>query len=403
MALLTIGSGRLGAPDLLHGVEWVFFAESAKPSSARRALAKRLANNYRVIVVRQPISFLREGGWRLSLDNRVTAFGEGGASHEYSPIHYPARIPWIGNTLRDYGLHKLTKELNHLLPPTDFARRIVCYDSPSQYSLIGTLGEQLSVYLAIDDRTVTVSGEPIRGEVEAERKLLARVDHVICVSSTLAQTLRERACDRDNLPIDVLTNGYDESLFTPDREWDEPAELRHVPRPRILIAGHISERLDWDGIRRASELRPTWSWVFVGPADSGIAKRIASIRANNKINALQFPPVAYADVPAWIAHCDACAVPYRLNDFTRASSPLKAIECLAGGAPILSTRVPSLESFGDVIFWVAEGDGLSYANALDAISREERFGATARRRGEAVRSENWKHKTQKFCRLLSCS
>lgn len=380
--------------------EWIFFAGQAKRSSARRALAYRLSETSQVVIVRQPISLLRNGGKSPKLSTRILKQDSSGRCIEYSPIHYPERVPLIGKWLKAYGRHRLTAELDELLDSHNGAKRIVCFDSPNQYTLVGKLNEDLSVYLAIDDRTVTVWGAPIAGEVEAERKLLERVDHVVCVSETLANTLRARAGKRHDLKIDVLTNGYDDRLFNTQRKWEEPAKLRAVPHPRILISGHVSERIDWDGIRAAARLRPTWSWVFVGPADDGMKERIASIQSETRAVVVLFEPVSHEDVPAWIAHSDICAVPYRLNNFTLASSPLKAIEYLGSGAPVFSTEIPSLKPFSEVIFWVKAGDGGSYAAALDSFDQREPSGAAAIRRQTAVQGEAWGDKAQQFSDLL---
>ena len=343
---------------------------------------------------------LRSRGRNLTLGDRFTKHGSSGQCIEYSPLHYPEQVPIARKLIQAYSARKVATEIDELLATSTSQNRIVCYDSPGQYPLVGRIGATREVYLAIDDRTLTVTGKTIDGEVEAERRLLQRVDQVVCVSHTLAETLKARAGHRNNLRVDVLTNGYDETLFNTQRQWQEPEELRDVPRPRILVSGHVSERIDWDGIYAACELRPTWSWVFIGPADVGMSERVASIRTPAGAKAFLFPPVHYESVPAWIAHCDVCAVPYRLNKFTLASSPLKAIEYLGVGAPVLSTRIPSVEPFGEVISWVAEGNGQSYAYALDYLARQERSGAAAIRREEAVRSENWHYKTQQFCELV---
>jgi glycosyltransferase involved in cell wall biosynthesis len=128
--------------------------------------------------------------------------------------------------------------------------------------------------------------------------------------------------------------------------------------------------------------------------------RIAGIARSSGAGMFLHSPVAHESVPAWIAHCDACAVPYRLNDFTRASSPLKAIEYLGAGAPVLSTEVPSLSAFGNAIAWVRQGDGASYAAALDAVAAEGRSAGAVERRRAAVRAESWGNKVQRFRDLL---
>jgi glycosyltransferase involved in cell wall biosynthesis len=161
-----------------------------------------------------------------------------------------------------------------------------------------------------------------------------------------------------------MPNFYDERVFNTGISRSEPAGLRDISRPRILVAGHISERIDWDGVIAASSLKPDWSWVFLG--------RVTEPRMEARLRQLGsrgflLPGVSFQEVPAWVQYTDACAIPYRLNRFTLASDPIKAPEYLAMGAPVLSTRVPSLSRYSKAIYWVEEGKAESYVTALDAI------------------------------------
>ena len=161
---------------------WVFFAAGAKPTSMRRALAVRLAEVEPVVIVGQPISLLRER--RLpTLGERIMSLG-GKHAWLYQPLHFPELVPLAGYLSRTLNRSSLKAELDQLLPRG--VRRIVCYDSPTQHHLAGRLGEQLSIYLAVDDRTFTVRGQPIAGELAAEMRLLQKVDQVVCGESWTA-------------------------------------------------------------------------------------------------------------------------------------------------------------------------------------------------------------------------
>jgi glycosyltransferase involved in cell wall biosynthesis len=254
----------------------------------------------------------------------------------------------------------------------------------------------VSIYLAIDDRTRTTWGEPISGELEAEVRLLSKVDRVVCVSETLAEVLRSRVPNGRTLPIHVLPNGYNERLFNPNLDRYEPDALNRIPRPRILVAGHISERIDWEGVKGAVKARPEWTWVFVGPADNGMKEKINALGGSN----FYHPPVPVEQVPAWIKHCNACGVPYRLNPFTMASSPLKAVECLAMGAPVLSTRITSLECYDGAIEWVKEGDGESYAKALDKLLIQGQSKESVIFRQKTVVRNSWGLRVKQFREIV---
>jgi glycosyltransferase involved in cell wall biosynthesis len=373
---------------------WVFFAIDSKPTSMRWAIAERLAENEPIVIVGRPVSILRD--YRTSsLRARCQRIAGLEACWNYRPLHYPERLPIFGRIMKLVNRHRLQRELNKLLPNN--IKRIVCYDSPTQDHLVGKLSEEISVYLAIDDKTLTVCGEPIHGELEDEKRLLSKVYKVVCVSESLAKVLNSRVPNGRTLPIQVLPNGYDERIFNPNLNWHEPGALRGISRPRILVAGHISERIDWDGIIGASHPQPRWTWIFVGPADNGMRERIASTLGQY---GFYHPSILLQDVPGWIYHCDACAVPYRLNPFTCASDPLKAIEYLAMGAPVLSTRIPSLKRYSEAIEWVNEGDGESYALALDTFANPSRNKELGPFRQQAVAGDSWGARVGQFKEII---
>jgi glycosyltransferase involved in cell wall biosynthesis len=376
--------------NLMSVHSWIFFAAAAKLTSMRWALAKQLAKSEPVVIVQQAISLLRDRA-KPELRERAIPLPDTRASWSYQPLYYPERIPVAGRIFRYFNYSIFRREMNSLLPSD--TKRIVCYDSPIQHALVGMFGESLSVYLAIDDRTLTVTGLPIRGELEAERKLLGKVDSVVCVSELLATILRSRVPEGRTLPIHVLSNGYDERIFNSETDYDEPEFLRQIPHPRMIVTGHISERIDWDAIIGASRLRPQWSWIFVGPADRGLPEKISDGLGKR---GFWHPQIPLPHIPAWIHHSDACAVPYRLNDFTMASSPLKAMEFLAMGFPVLSTRVPSLEPYGQVVQWVEEGDATSYAQALDRCATVEKEPSRCEARRRAVRKDSWEVRVEEF-------
>lgn len=327
---------------------WVFFGIGAKLSSMRKAIAYRLARTEPVVVVERAVSALREPG-RFRLKDRVDGL-------EYRPYHLPQRMRFGGQWSHRWNARRLRAELDRLRPERP---RIVCYDSPVQWSLAGKLDESLSVYFAIDDRTVTVTGEPMEGLLRAERELLNRVDLVVCISDSLAEVLASRTPPDRQVPIQVIENGFDEELFNPDVQRPIPEALASLPRPWGLIAGHISERIDWDGLATLRQHRPDVHWVFLGPADDGCVEHV------RRIGGSYFSPVPLQEVPAWIAAADVCAVPYRLNCFSNASFPLKAIEYLAMNKPVLATAIPCLRQFRDYIAFADQADGASYAQAVD--------------------------------------
>ncbi len=369
---------------------WIIFDFSRHINSWLAALGKRLAEQEPVIIVNQPISILGTRTWP-PLKARCTWPPSPQPLCHYRPIHIPEGfLPWK-KFAQKLNLRLLQRELDQLVPAD--RQRLVIYDSPSNDRFAGKIKEFFRLYYPLDDKTVTVDGRPIPGELEAEQRLLAKVDSVICVSEILAERLRQRAPLSVRLPIWVLSGFYDDRIFVADGDWPEPEVLRKLPRPRILVAGHISERIDWLGIVEAAQLRPHWTWVFKGSADPGMKEKISCLLGSRGVYQ---PPTVLPKVPAWMQHCEVRAVPYRLNSFTLASTPVKAIECLAMGLPVLSTKTPSLERYGEAIEWVDEGNGETYAHALDKMQKQLRDERGKMLRQQAVAGDSLGKRVQQI-------
>jgi glycosyltransferase involved in cell wall biosynthesis len=384
-------------------ITWLVFADDKRPFSMRMVLGMHLAQIDPVVIVEPAVSVFRTRSIS-PLKRRSSPIADTKSWH-YHPLHFPEKLPGISSIANGLNRWLIQREINRLAP--EGSMRIACYDSPSQHYLAGKLGETIGVYLAIDDRTLSVTGEPIEGEVEAEKRLLGKVDKVVCVSEFLAGILETRIPADRSIPIHVLPNGYDNNLFDPNRVLNRPDVLADVPRPVILVAGHVSERIDWDGISAASQARPEWTWLFVGPSDTGIPEKINALERLNRPSSLDKSPrfilkapIPLEQIPDLISHCDVCAVPYRLNSFTMASSPLKGIEYLAMGAPVLSTRVPSLLRYGTAIQWVEQGSGESYAAALDRLKAEQKIISFFEARRLAVLDDSHEARVQQFRRIV---
>jgi len=371
---------------------WVIFSPNRKPNDFGHSIAKMVGQYSPVIIVDEFISARRKP-WRWPLCVRAHSVPEISHGLAYAIWHTPERMDRISAALCRLNVRRIAKDLDRLLPNQE---RLIIYDRPSQEPLVGMLRERLRIYLAVDDLTVTVEGKTLWEDLEAEKRLLSKVDIAVCVSEVLGQRLRERSQPR-RTAVHVLSNGYDAQIFDPKRDSPEPGALSNVSRPRILVAGHISERIDWKGIVIASALRPAWTWVFTGPAEQGIRERICN---DLGVHGFWHPPIPVTEVPAWISHCEASAVPYRLNSFTLASCPLKAIEYLAMGAPILSTRIPSLRRYDGAIQWVDEGEGESYVRALDAFAKQECNQQLRVFRQNAVVEDSWSRRVDQFKQIV---
>ncbi len=241
---------------------------------------------------------------------------------------------------------------------------------PHTGDLIGRLGERVSVYHCIDD--FAAAGYPLtpRGAIaRLEAAQCARVDLIFARSQVLAEAKR-----RLNPNTVFLPGGVDTVAFDPQRVGMPPAEVAALPRPRVGLVGTLDDRIDAELLAAAARALPAVTFVLVGPlrrhrADLGALAELPNVRF--------LPPCAHEQVPAITAALDVCLIPYRINAYTEALSPIKLHECLALGKPVVATDLPyvRLEAAHVRIARGAEEFAAAIRQALDRPpSEEEREG-----------------------------
>ncbi len=162
-----------------------------------------------------------------------------------------------------------------------------------------------------------------------EEDLVRRADLVFTGGYSLWEAKRER-----HPAVHAFPSGVDHAHFARARtELPEPNVLRGIPRPRLMYAGVIDERIDLQLLRRLAAAQ-VGQVVLVGP----VAKiDDADVPTGSNVHALGMQP--YEDLPALFAHADVGLMPFALNDATRFISPTKTPEYLAAGLPVVSTAV----------------------------------------------------------------
>ncbi|MFA5146525.1 MAG: glycosyltransferase family 4 protein [Candidatus Omnitrophota bacterium] len=102
--------------------------------------------------------------------------------------------------------------------------------------------------------------------------------------------------------------------------------------------------------------------------------------------------VEHDKVPAYIASADIAVAPFEDNDVTRCKSPLKIVEYLAAGRPIVASDVGDVRAMvGDCAILTEAGSPASLAGGILKLLGDERLrtelGARARKRAEEY--YNW--------------
>jgi len=206
-----------------------------------------------------------------------------------------------------------------------------------------------------------------------ERAWVTRVDEELCRRADLvfvgSRPLLERK-RRFNPNTFVVNHAADVQHFmkASSPETVVPTDLASVPRPRIGFVGMMDAvRFDVDLIARVAR-DPNRHVVLIG-GTVGDAERLLPSAPN--IHRLGMKPVA--DLPRYLKGLDVLLMPYRLNDATRHIYPLKLHEYLATGKPVVTTRIPAVDGFEELMLVADNSEQFESAVAAALTEQDERL------------------------------
>jgi teichuronic acid biosynthesis glycosyltransferase TuaH len=223
-----------------------------------------------------------------------------------------------------------------------------------------------------------VAADAIRSR---EAELLEAVDVVAACSLLLCEQLRSRGAD----PI-LLPHGCDASFLVDLDAIDVPQPLRGLQRPLIGYVGSVNFRIDAALLAAARRATGDGTLVIVGGSF-----RAAGPRPDAATAALLADPAVVtvghqeADVlPAFVAALDVGLAPYSDTAFNRKSYPLKVLQYLAAGVPVVSSANGATDDLGDRVHLASGPDEFERA-VRDALEEGDRAHRRARQDAAAAR------------------
>ena len=250
----------------------------------------------------------------------------------------------------------------------------VRFPTPELVSLAVAEPWQAVVYEVVDDHAAG-PGMTDRLRVvfgEAEERLIARADVIFAWSEPIRERLALR---HPNVRLATAAVDVEELKPVADVEGEERT---------AVFAGELGFRFDEKLATGVAELLPDWELVFAGPAGEEAAGALASlpnVRLTGRFD--------HVELPLLLGRSRVCLVPYRVNAFNDMLVPVKLVEYLAAGRPVVSTPMRGAEEFADA---VAFADGAeAFADAVLAAARDD-SPQERHRRVERARPFSWERR-----------
>jgi UDP-galactopyranose mutase len=327
-------------------------------------LLTRFAREMPVVVVEEPEYHLQGADVHVRHDHGVTVV-----------------TPLLPLTDEQFGFgNHVNGQISRLVEP--FIRRgadpILWYYTPMALGAEpSTVRPRLTVYDAMDDLASFRAAPPELRIREA--RVLSTVDLVFTGGPTL---YRQR---RDMHPsVHCFPSGVEADHFASPKALRYEG-LAHQRSPILGYYGVIDERLDLDLLEEIADRRPDWTIALIGPV-AKIDESTIPVRDN----IVRFGQQAYDDLPAFLACFDVALMPFARNEATRAISPTKTLEYLAGGKPVVSTPITDVIAlYGDAVEIAATGEEFVAAaeSVLNRTSDADRQWRT--RAARLVAAHDW--------------
>jgi len=232
------------------------------------------------------------------------------------------------------------------------------------------------------------------------KKNIALAKKVTCTTESLSRYY-EIPCDKSML----LPNGVDTELFKNHISGNIKNEL-HIDNDYFII-GHVGvlrEWLDFDALFKAFKILSVSFKMKLLIVGGGIGYE-DTVRLAYKYdiirNVIFTGTVPYSQVPRYISCMDVCIIPFKLDEVSQNSLPLKLFEYMACEKPVISTNVKGIkENFGDMVLYASNCD--DYVERMRELHADENIkkalGTAGRKR--VIDDFDWSKVTLKLEKLI---
>ncbi len=258
----------------------------------------------------------------------------------------------------------LATKINSAIKKYQFKDSIILTSSAIVSIFLDQLTYKSCHYFCLDDYTLFKGA--FRSIEKLEQELMKKVNASFSISETLKNT---------RVPVSghnyFLPQGVDVHHFTKNSSEKLPKEIVKLKKPVVGFFGLISEWVDVHLMADCAKKYPQFNFVFVGPSviDISLFDPIKNIYCTGE--------VSFNELPNYANSFDVGLIPFIVNDLTIAANPLKLLEYFACGIPVVSTNLPEINKFNELVY-VAEnsvefvemiGTAASDNNALNNIKR----------------------------------
>jgi hypothetical protein len=269
----------------------------------------------------------------------------------------------------------------------DLPNPVVLTSWTGHWETIKRFRSPLVIYDYLDDLSVSSNGGTADDrKLELHRKLATRSEIVLATARRLYDEIRRFRPD-----VVYCPNGADYEHFHLTAPPPVPADIADIVesgRPIIGYYGALARWFDYDLLTFAARARHDFEFVLIGP---NFDRTLMQQPLSRLPNVRWLGQKQYEELPAYLHYFTVATIPFLINDITKATSPVKLFEYMAGGKPIVTTDMPECREYPCVIVArnapdyvamldeaISRGGWESYRQSLDREAKNNTWDVRAR-------------------------
>lgn len=249
------------------------------------------------------------------------------------------------------GLHKVNDLftnfwLKKYVKKFKFQNSTLLFYDPRFSSIIGKLNEKLIWYEIVDDRKFF---QGIKNWYSLYMKNLLQKSDIVTTSSKNLFNKLNNSPDK----FFYVSNAVDFEHFNQTHDIIPP-DIKQISSPILGYVGTIGDWFDFELLKKILASFPKISVVLLGYLYPSQEKKIKELK--NFKNFYFLGTKHYSEIPLYIKQFSLCLIPFKVNELTKSVNPLKLYEYSASGKNTVSTMLPEIEHFSNIVHFAKNHD-----------------------------------------------
>lgn len=162
--------------------------------------------------------------------------------------------------------------------------------------------------------------------------------------------------------------------------------------------GMLAEWFDFELVKQIAKNNKNWAWILIGPTYPNYDLDQHHLEQFDNIYILG--PKPYKDLPSYVKGMDILTIPFKLNEITASTSPVKLFEYMAMSKPIITSNMKECRRYKSVNIYNSAINFIQIIKKINSMSTQEKFKYYNLLKKDAT-ANTWKQRADMIIKALN--